>query len=89
MKVRNIFIKDFFILNFRILGLTAVIKTDCGKPWSVEFHDPSNWPLFVNPPLLLALYISVATETRYWRNSKVCSITCLVVLATILNSSVE
>nr|XP_034339397.1 piezo-type mechanosensitive ion channel component 1 isoform X8 [Crassostrea gigas] len=54
----------------RILGLTAVIKTDCGKPWSVEFHEPSNWPLFVNPPLLLALYISVATETRYWRNSK-------------------
>lgn len=54
----------------RLLGLTAVIKTDCTKPWSVEFHEPSNWPLFVNPPLLLALYISVATETRYWKNSK-------------------
>ncbi|XP_056011934.1 piezo-type mechanosensitive ion channel component 1-like isoform X4 [Ostrea edulis] len=54
----------------RLLGLTAVIKTDCGKPWSVEFHEPFNWPLFVNPPLLLALYFSVATETRYWKNNK-------------------
>ncbi|XP_061162541.1 piezo-type mechanosensitive ion channel component 2-like [Saccostrea echinata] len=54
----------------RLLGLTAVIKTDCDKPWSVEFHEPSNWPLFVNPALLLALYFSVATETRIWKGPK-------------------
>ena len=54
----------------RVLGLTGIIKTDCSKPWYVDFHDSSQWPWFVNPGVILMLYITLAVECKHWLHRK-------------------
>jgi len=61
----------FIVYICRVLGLTGIIKTDCSKPWYVDFHDSSQWPWFVNPGVILMLYITLAVECRHWLHRKV------------------
>ncbi|XP_060075477.1 piezo-type mechanosensitive ion channel component 1-like [Ylistrum balloti] len=62
------------LLISRILGLTGVIQTNCSQPWTIEYNDPYNWPHFVNPAIILALYVTAAAGTRQWINRKRCSL---------------
>ncbi|XP_060082131.1 uncharacterized protein LOC132561418 [Ylistrum balloti] len=58
------------LLISRILGLTGVIQTNCSQPWTIEYNDSYNWPHFVNPAIILVLYVTVATSTRQWIKRK-------------------
>jgi hypothetical protein len=46
-------------------------KSKSLKPWYVDFHDSSQWPWFVNPGVILMLYITLAVECRHWLHRKV------------------
>ncbi|KAL5021686.1 hypothetical protein ScPMuIL_000841 [Solemya velum] len=59
---------DHFIA--RLVGLTGVIRTDCSKPYTLELHSDIDWPVFVNPGILLLLYWVLAFETRRWCQQK-------------------
>ncbi|XP_053400970.1 piezo-type mechanosensitive ion channel component 2-like isoform X3 [Mercenaria mercenaria] len=48
----------------RLLGLTAVVVTECSSPSQVFFYDTSKWPNFVNPAILVLLYYTLAFEVR-------------------------
>ncbi|XP_060599283.1 piezo-type mechanosensitive ion channel component 2-like isoform X3 [Ruditapes philippinarum] len=53
---------DSFIA--RLLGLTAVVKTECSNVSKVYFDDVTQWPNFVNPAILVLLYYTLAFEVR-------------------------
>ncbi|XP_071959086.1 piezo-type mechanosensitive ion channel component 1-like [Antedon mediterranea] len=59
---------DFDDLAARLIGLKAVIKTDCsgsGKAaYELRLNDDLLWPAFVNPGAVLLLYWYCALEVR-------------------------
>ena len=58
----------------RLFGLTAVIFTDCEYPNQLLLHSGVEYPYYVNPFLLLLLYLLLATDMRFWINTPVSSI---------------
>ncbi|XP_052818789.1 piezo-type mechanosensitive ion channel component 1-like isoform X1 [Mya arenaria] len=54
----------------RLVGLTAVVYTDCSKPYTIFFYDDSKWQNFVNPGILLGLYYVLAFEVRHACHAK-------------------
>ncbi|KAL4234818.1 hypothetical protein ACF0H5_006459 [Mactra antiquata] len=55
----------------RILGLTAVVVTECYSTSQIFFYDTSRWPNFVNPAILIVLYYILAFECRRCCSKKV------------------
>ncbi|XP_052229514.1 piezo-type mechanosensitive ion channel component 1-like isoform X2 [Dreissena polymorpha] len=49
----------------RLLGLIAVVKTDCSSPYQIFFYDTSKWQNFINPGILLILFYTLAVEIRH------------------------
>ncbi|GFO30475.1 piezo-type mechanosensitive ion channel component [Plakobranchus ocellatus] len=54
-------------LAARLLGLTAVVYTDCADVDSILFHDGLRWSVFANFGLLLALYWILSYNVTIWR----------------------
>ncbi|WAR12826.1 PIEZ2-like protein, partial [Mya arenaria] len=53
------------LYQFQLVGLTAVVYTDCSKPYTIFFYDDSKWQNFVNPGILLGLYYVLAFEKAF------------------------
>ncbi|XP_033122825.1 piezo-type mechanosensitive ion channel component 2-like isoform X4 [Anneissia japonica] len=53
-------------LTARLVGLKAIIKTECTKEkvYDLLIHDDLLWPAFVNPAAILLLYWYCALEVR-------------------------
>ncbi|CAG5120703.1 unnamed protein product, partial [Candidula unifasciata] len=51
----------------RIVGLTGIVKTDCGAVDRIIFYPGVRWSVFVNPGILLILYWFFALNTLLWR----------------------
>ena len=69
-KMLNIILKSrekggvTLLLCYRLLGLTALVYTDCSKPVEIFWYDTSKWQNFINPGFLLCLYYNLAVEIR-------------------------
>ena len=55
----------------RLFGLTAIIRTDCDYPTRLLLHSDLEYPVFVNPVLLLILSWLLTTDLRLWINTPV------------------
>ena len=54
-------------MTVRVVGMTGIVKTDCRKPWLLDFYTVE-WPVYVSPGVILLLYFVLACETRRWYN---------------------
>ncbi|BFZ13182.1 hypothetical protein BsWGS_16220 [Bradybaena similaris] len=52
----------------RIVGLTGIVKTECGHVDRINFYPGIRWSVFVNPGILLILYWFFALNTLLWRS---------------------
>ncbi|XP_072051967.1 piezo-type mechanosensitive ion channel component 2-like [Amphiura filiformis] len=50
----------------RLLGLTAIVTTDCAEPRSINVVKDQHWPVYVNPLVLLIFYLYTAWQVRIW-----------------------
>ncbi|XP_067904575.1 piezo-type mechanosensitive ion channel component 2-like [Heterodontus francisci] len=48
----------------RLVGITAVIKTNMSEPWQLLTHHGLHWPVILNPIVLLVLYYTIAMIIR-------------------------
>ena len=62
---------------YRLFGLTPVIFTNCDHPSRLLLYSDVDYPLFVNPALLLFLCLLLATDMRLWINTPVRSVVYL------------
>ncbi|XP_028926177.1 piezo-type mechanosensitive ion channel component 2-like [Ornithorhynchus anatinus] len=53
----------------RLLGMTALIKTNMTESWKLKFHSGLKWPVFVNPFILLFSYYTIVTLLHQWARS--------------------
>ncbi len=69
----------FFVMTFRLFGLTAIVETTCdiGDPRVLNLIKDHPWPVYVNPVLLLIFYLYVGTQVRIWLDGPVSTI-CLL-----------
>ncbi|XP_043565936.1 piezo-type mechanosensitive ion channel component 2-like, partial [Chiloscyllium plagiosum] len=51
-------------VQMRLLGMTAIIKTNMSAPWCLMTHHGLQWPAILNPIILLVLYYTMATIIR-------------------------
>ncbi|XP_061486147.1 piezo-type mechanosensitive ion channel component 2-like [Rhineura floridana] len=50
----------------RVLGLVPLIKTNITVPWKLEVHPQLNWPVALNPLVLLLLYYALVMMLPQW-----------------------
>ncbi|KAM8945740.1 piezo-type mechanosensitive ion channel component 2-like [Pelodytes ibericus] len=50
----------------RLFGMTAIIKTNGTELWVVHLHQGLNWPVFLNPFILLVLYYTLIMLLHQW-----------------------
>ena len=54
------------LVLLRILGLNAVVTTDCQRPWDLKLRPDIKWTEYVSPVLILLAYwfsaISVVSQ---------------------------
>ena len=49
-----------------MLGLNAIVYTNCHKPWLLQFNQDAKWYWYASPGMILLLYYTLAWETRRW-----------------------
>lgn len=59
---------SFVYAPYRIMGLTGIVKTECGDVDRIIFYPRIRWSVFVNPGILLILYWFFALNTLLWRS---------------------
>ncbi|XP_053099358.1 piezo-type mechanosensitive ion channel component 2-like [Hemicordylus capensis] len=50
----------------RLLGMVPLIKTNITVPWKLQVHPQLNWPMALNPLVLLALYYTLVMMLQQW-----------------------
>nr|XP_014342463.1 PREDICTED: piezo-type mechanosensitive ion channel component 2-like [Latimeria chalumnae] len=50
----------------RLFGMSAFIRINVTEPWTLHIHSGLQWPVFVNPLLLLVLYYTLVGLLRQW-----------------------
>ncbi|XP_019403737.1 PREDICTED: piezo-type mechanosensitive ion channel component 2-like isoform X2 [Crocodylus porosus] len=50
----------------RLLGMTAIIKTNITESWKLQLHPGLTWPVFLNPLVLLVLYYALVVLLQQW-----------------------
>ncbi|XP_053571976.1 piezo-type mechanosensitive ion channel component 2-like [Bombina bombina] len=64
----------------RLFGMTAIIRTNETATWVIKLHDGLNWPVFLNPFVLLIMYYLLIMLLQQWanipmvRNGKICEL---------------
>ncbi len=49
---------------FRFFGLTVVVESHCEDVRSLRLPKDQSWPVFLNPFLILSLYVLVSVQLR-------------------------
>uniref|UniRef100_H3AU40 Uncharacterized protein n=1 Tax=Latimeria chalumnae TaxID=7897 RepID=H3AU40_LATCH len=58
----------------RLFGMSAFIRINVTEPWTLHIHSGLQWPVFVNPLLLLVLYytlVGLLRQQRVYKGSEI------------------
>ncbi|XP_041431756.1 piezo-type mechanosensitive ion channel component 2 [Xenopus laevis] len=61
-------------LYARLFGMTAIIRTNGTKTWIIHLHHELQWPVFLNPLILLFMYYTLVMLLNNW--NKVPMVNC-------------
>lgn len=66
-----------FYHYYRVLGFTGIVRTDCNRTTELLTHKGLEWPIYVNPIVLLIIFWMSTSEVRfhvyrYQARNKVC-----------------
>ncbi|KAE8574486.1 hypothetical protein XENTR_v10003454 [Xenopus tropicalis] len=53
-------------LYARLFGMTAIIRTNSTQSWIIHLHHDLQWPVFLNPLILLLMYYTLVMLLDQW-----------------------